>query len=70
MRDTRSENAQPLNIKGEVEDEGVMCACVGVHDPMFGQTQSRGSKVRETINRGRSQITNNHVEHPGIVGEA
>ena len=70
MRDTRSENAQPLNIKGEFEDDDVMCACVGVRDPMFGQTQSQGSKVRETKNRGRSQITNNHVEHPGIVGEA
>ena len=35
MRDTRFENAQPLNIKGEVEDEGVMCACVGVHDRRF-----------------------------------
>ena len=68
MRDTRSENAQPLNIKGEVKDEGAMCACVGVHDPMFGQTQSRGSKVRETINRGQSQRTNNHVKHPSIVG--
>ena len=31
VRDTSSENSQPLNIKGEVEDEGVMCACVGVH---------------------------------------
>ena len=41
--------AQPLDIKGEVEDEGVIC---GVHDPMFGQTQIRGSKVRKTINRG------------------
>ena len=29
-----------------------------------------GSKVRETINRGRNQRTNNHVEHPGIVGKA
>jgi len=70
VRDTISEKAQPLNIKGEVEDEGVMCACMSVHDPMFGQTQSRGFKVRETINRGRSQITNNHVKHPGIVSEA
>ena len=70
MRDTSSKNAQPPNIKGEVEEEGVMCACVGVHDHLFGQTQSRGSKVGGTINRGRSQITNNHVKHPGIVGEA
>ena len=30
MRDTSSENAEPLNIKGEVEDEGVMCGCVDV----------------------------------------
>ena len=71
MRDTRSENGQPLNIKGEVEDEGVMCVCVGVHDLMFRHTQSQGSKVRETLNRGRCQRTNNDdVKHPGIVGEA
>ena len=39
VRDTRSKNAQALNIKGEVEDASVMCACVGVQFPMSGQTQ-------------------------------
>ena len=51
--------------QGEVEDEGVMCACVGVY-----MTGGSGSKVRETIHRGRSQRTNNHGKHQGIVGEA
>ena len=39
--------------------------CVHVWVCMTG---GLGSKVRETIHRGRSQRTNNHVEHPGIVG--
>ena len=42
-----------------------VCMCMWVY-----MTGGLGSKVRETINRGRSQRTNNHVEHPGIVGEA
>ena len=43
----------------------VWCVHVWVY-----MTGGLGSKVRETIHRGRSQRTNNHVEHQGIVGEA
>ena len=43
----------------------VWCVHVWVY-----MTGGLGSKVRETIHRGRSQRTNNHVEHQGIVDEA
>ena len=45
-----------------------ICGCA-VPDACLGKPRV-GIQVRETINRGRSQRTNNHVKHPGIVGEA